>query len=200
MLVRRNGGRRPLAALAAGALALSLLLGGGCGGGESSTSGATGEPAFTVEAITTVTTGSTPMKAVFLARVNRICRRNWSEILENFAEYSSWQGKGLSEQQLFAKSVRDSYLAGVDFLIFDPIFRLGAPKGEEREVEDVIGAMQIAVEKGQRVVSVPTTKKLEDLFADYNQAAREYGLVDCLVQAGHLPELPLAPPAPSGSH
>jgi hypothetical protein len=176
--------------LAAAAVAAAIVIGGGCGG-DSST-GASGQD-FSVIADTTMTTGSLPTKARFVARVNQICRNGWKVILQNFDEYSSWQSPSLSEQQLFAKSVRLSYLAGVDFHIFDEIQNLGAPKGEERAAEDVIGTMQIAVERGQRVVPVPTTAKLEALFADYNRVAGEYGFDECLVDSSHLPET--APPA-----
>lgn len=177
---------KPLIAAGIGsAVAVALLITVGCGGEDSA---GAGNQKFSVRADTTVTTGSLPTKARFVARVNQICRNGWKVILQNFSEYSSWQDPKLSERQLFAKSVRLSYTAGVDFHIFDEIYNLGAPKGEERPTEDVIGAMQVAVEKGQRVVSVPTAAKLKELFAKYNQAAHEYGFDDCLVAGSHLPK------------
>lgn len=178
---------RWLVAMTVGA---AVAIGSGCGGDGSETAEGGG---FSVYADTTMTTGSLPTKARFVARVNQICRYGWKVIHENFRDYSSWQSPRLSEEKLFARSVRLSYLAGLDFHIFDEIYRLGAPKGEERAAEDVIGAMQTAVERGQRVVTVPTSEELVALFADYNQIAGEYGFSDCLVEGSHLPET--APPA-----
>jgi len=176
--------------LVAIAVVAALAIGAGCGGDSSENAEGQG---FVVQASTTMTTGSLPTKARFVARVNQICRNGWKVILQNFDEYSSWQDPKLTERKLFAMSVRLSYLAGVDFHIFDEIYNLGAPKGEERAAEDVIGELQTAVERGQRVVTVPNTAKLEALFADYNRAAREYGFDECLIGGSHLPET--APPA-----
>lgn len=167
----------------------AVAIGSGCGGDDSETAEGSG---FKVLASTTVTTGSLPTKARFVARVNQICRNGWKVILQNFREYSGWQSPRMSEEERFAKSVRLSYLAGVDFHIFDEIYNLGAPEGEEKNAEDIIGTMQIAVERGQRVVSVPTTDELVALFADYNEIAREYGLDECLIEDSHLPKT--APP------
>lgn len=182
--------RRPAAVAA---VVAAVAIGGGCGGDSAETAEGGG---FKVQASTTVTTGSLPTKARFVARVNQICRKAWKLILRNFSRYSSWQSPRMSEADVFAKTVRLTYLASVDFYIFDPIYRMGAPKGEERAAEDVIGTMQIAVERGQRVVRVPTTEKLLALFADYNEVARDYGLDECLVEGPHLPKAstPEGPP------
>jgi hypothetical protein len=179
--------KHPFTTMVAGALSL-VLAAAGCGG-ESPGGGTSGGSSFVVRASTTVTTGAASTRAHFVARVNQICRKKWRVILENFSQYSSWQGPELTERQLYADSIRESYLAGVDFHIFDSIFKMGAPKGQERAVEEVIGAMQAAVETGQRVVAVDNAAKLEALFGDYNAAAREYGFVDCLVESPHLPKL-----------
>lgn len=162
----------------------------GCGGsgGENEVEG---YPGFEVVARTVVTTADPPLaKGRFLAEVAAICRRAWPTVEENFAEYSGWQREdGLGGAELYATSARDSYLAGVDFHIFDEIYNLGGPEGEEEEVEEIIGAMQTAVELGQRRVRVESPAELRALFADYNRLARAYGLDGCLVAGGNLPRL-----------
>ena len=168
--------------LLAAALVVAVAIA-GCGG-DSST--ATGEQTFSVKADTTMTAGSIT-KAQFIDRVDKICHDGMAVVRKNFTEYSGWQSPHLSKEDLFAKAVRLSFLAGLDFEVFDKIFLLKAPEGETKQVEEVIGAMQLAVERGQRELRVPSPAQLTALFADYNQRAREYGLNgECLVDGTQL--------------
>jgi hypothetical protein len=164
------------------ALAIGALLT-GCGGGEKSTD-TDGKP-FDVFASTTVATGQVT-KPQFVARANRVCRTGWAKILENFTTYSSWQNPRLSRSALFSKTVRFSFLAGLDFHVFDRIQKLEAPEGEGGDVEEVIGKMQIAVERGQQEWHARSPVQLMARFADYNLAAERYGLGDCLVDGRRL--------------
>ncbi len=173
---------RLIAALVVLVVAATMTI--GCGGDSGATDSQDHE--FSVLADTTVTTGSLP-KGAFIAQVNDLCRRKWQVILHNFVLYSGWLNPRWSKERRFANAVRLSYMAGVDFHIFDDIFRLGAPVGEQRDVENVIGPMQEAVERGQRQVRITSNAQLEALFDNYNQAARRYGLNECLVEGQHLP-------------
>ncbi len=56
--------------------------------------------------------------------------------------------------------------------------RLGAPSGEEAEVEAITDAAGEAVEKGEEDPAALTSEKA-DPFAEANELAREYGLVRC---------------------
>jgi hypothetical protein len=144
-----------------------------------------------VEASTTVTTANLT-KAQFIPRVNKICRQAWVIILDNFTQFSSGQDPNVSEKKRFAEAVQLSLLAGIDFHIFDEIYDLGAPRGEEREIEEMIGSMQSAVERGQkRLVPISSVQQVSKLFDDYNKRARQYGLDDCLVDEAQLGELKL---------
>lgn len=133
-----------------------------------------------------MTTGSLT-KPQFVVRVNRLCRRGWGLVRNNFAEYASLQSPRLSKRALFAKSVRATFLPGFDFYVFDEIRELKAPSGERKKVEEVIGKMQIAVELGERRRHAYTPTQLSAQFADYNQAARQYGFSDCVVDGARLP-------------
>lgn len=159
----------------------------GCGGAGGESTGR-GDRGFTLHASTTVTPGSIK-KPQYVARVNRICRHGWKIVLENFAEYSSWQSPRLSKRELFAKSVRNSFLLGLDYHIYDDILELEAPRGERATVEDLVGKMQIAVERGERERHAHSPAQLSAQFADYNRAARRYGLdQSCLVDGQRLLE------------
>jgi hypothetical protein len=162
----------------------------GCGG-DSGGASAEGGHAYSVEADTTVTTANIA-KARFIPRVNKICRQAWVVILSNFTEYSETQDPKLSKRARFAEAVQLSLMAGIDFHIFDLIYRLGAPPGEERETEKIIGSMQSAVEQGEkRLVPISSVAQVAALFGDYNQRARRYGLDDCLVDNARLRKLKL---------
>lgn len=149
----------------------------GCGSSGSS---------YTVVADTTITTASFPAQQL-IPRINRICREEWPEILENFAKYSRWHEDEGAARKRFAESARLSLMAGIDFHIFDQIHRLGAPKGHEQEIEEAIGSMQSAVERAQKGLEpVSSVAEVDALFAEYNARARELGLDECLVDTARL--------------
>jgi hypothetical protein len=154
----------------------------GCG---SSGPAGTANPGFTVVADTTMTTGSLT-KAQFVAQVNQICRRGWPIILGHFTESTIWHNRHSSRRERFARAVRLAFLAGLDFHIFDEIHRIKAPRGGKARVEEVIGKMQTAVERGQRELHAYSPGQLSAQFADYNEAARRYGLTACLVDGARV--------------
>jgi hypothetical protein len=171
--------------------AASATLVAACGGGsgdQTSSSGQTGssDQTYSVESDTTVTTASIA-QSKYVPRINRICRKAWGVIVNNFAEYSKWQNPAFSARRRFIEAVRLSLIAGLTFYIFDPIHRMGAPRGEESEMEEVAGALQSASERaGKGLAPVSSVAQVAALYGDYNQRARAYGLDDCLVDAAHL--------------
>jgi hypothetical protein len=153
----------------------------GCGGDGSATDG--NQP-YDVDANTTMTAGGIS-KAQFVARVNRICRKSWVKVIDNFTKFNDRREPGMSKAERFEEAIRFSLLAGIDFYIFDYIRRLGAPAGDERTIEEIIGPFQAAVELGakRRTYSVA---QLSGQFNQFNQRALSYGLEDCLVNDEHL--------------
>jgi hypothetical protein len=158
----------------------------GCSGGDSEGTG--GEKPFTVQASTTITAGKLP-RPQFVDRVNKFCRKAWLIILDNFAQYYRWQTKKLSESKRFSMTARLTLMAGIDFYIFDKIYELGAPGEDRLEIEEMIGAMQEAVERGQRLGPLHSVAEITALFADFNRRAGQYGLSDCLVDETHIAEI-----------
>jgi hypothetical protein len=168
---------------------LGAVLAGGCGGnGDSDSGSAEGSQTYEVEASTTMTVASPPItKAQFVKRLNKICRKAWVTVRDNFDEYSGTQNPKLSEKARFEEAARLSLLAGLDFHIFDNVRFLGAPKGERREIERIIGPFQASVELGQKERwDAHSVAEVATQFADFNALARQYGLDDCLVNEGHL--------------
>lgn len=154
----------------------------GCGDDGSSADGG-----YTVRAATTMTTADID-RTQFVGRVNRICREAWVTILDNFATHRRIQERAGTARQRFAEGVQVSLMAGIDFHIFDSIRILGAPKGQERAIEEIIGPMQYAVETAQiqRPPRLHSVADVEAHFSEYNRKARLYGLDDCLVNEAHL--------------
>lgn len=129
-------------------------------------------------------------KAQFVKRVNKICREGWVTIFDNWNVYSSTQDPTLSEKERFIDAARLSLMAGIEFHIFDEIFRLGGPTGEEREVEVMIGTLQSAIERAQKgLAPIDSVAQVTELFDDYNQLARQDGLDECLVDEARLQRL-----------
>lgn len=139
-----------------------------------------------MEASTTMTTAQIS-KSDFLARMNETCRHAWRMIVKNYETYRQTQSSG-SKRERVADAIQLSVLAGIDFHIFDNFRILGAPAGQEDDVEKILGPMQFAVERGQheRKPTAFTVGALAKRFEDYNQRAAQYGLVDCLVNEAHL--------------
>jgi len=155
----------------------------GCGDDEAGDS-----EAYAVEASTTVTVASPPLtKPQFVSRLNRICRKAWDTVHDNWDVYTGTQSLQLSARERFEEAVRLSLLAGLDFHIFDNVRALGAPPGQADEIEAIIGPFQAAVELGWkerwRAYSI---EEIAPQFETYNRLARRYGLDDCLVTHARL--------------
>jgi hypothetical protein len=160
----------------------------GCGDSGGDSAGA-GDQASTAEAKVERTTDAMT-KAQFVAHFNEVCRRAWPEIRRNAAEYSRLQDPHLSQKELFAKVVRYSFMAGFDFNIFNPMHELGTPSDRsEHQGTTMNFEMKEAVERAIHRMWLHSPAQLATLFADYNRAARRYGLDECLIAGSHLPHV-----------
>lgn len=174
-----------MATMAIAALAMTV---GGCGGsgGDDSTPE---DRDIALRADTTMTTKPSLTKAKFLAHVNDLCRRKWRFILRAYRQTAVVTARlhpQTTELQQYTRGVRFSYFPSIDFHIFDEVQRLGAPPGENHAIEDVIGTMQVSVERGERM-RMTSPAQVEALFDGYNRRASRYGLSACLVSGAHLP-------------
>lgn len=89
------------------------------------------------------------------------------------------EGSDLSRRRLLAGASKSFILPGIEFQ-FDDLLAMGGPDGEEGEVEEMLGAMQLAIETGQRQ-RVFAAARLSKLFEDFNRLARRYGIGHCAV-------------------
>lgn len=168
----------------------------GCGGTDDSATGSEGREFQVTGADTTVTPVNSLTKAKFLAHVNDLCKRKWPFILNaarQTANFTRQLHPETSEMEQYRRGVRISYYPAIDYHLYDEIQRLGGPPGETQTIEEVLGSMQEAVERGQRIVT-SSPAQVEKLFAVYNQIARDYGLNECLFTGAHLPQHPLQNP------
>lgn len=88
--------------------------------------------------------------------------------------------KGILEGKPFAAASKNIFLPSLQ-IQFDDIQYIGAPEGEEAQVEEMIGALQLAVFSAQeQTVSSPA--QMAKIFADFNRLALAYGLDSCPVE------------------
>lgn len=157
-----------------------------CGGGSERRDLGTytvGGETYTVRAATTITTAKLPRPRL-VARANALCREAWVEIRSDFSRFAEWPPRRDDRTPGFNQAGQ-VLLSSIDFYIFDGLHHLGAPAGEEEEVERMIGAMQLTVERGERLRISSIDQLIQD-FDEFNQRARRYGLEDCLVDHSHL--------------
>lgn len=188
---RRNAPHRAIHSLAALLGLATVAFAAGCGGGSAGQQTASGAARFEVRADTTMHTTPRLTKAAFVGQVNEICRHAWPMIRSDYRVYSRTQEAGLSNRQRTADAIRMTLMASIDLHIFDYIYRLGAPPGQKAATERIIGAMQEAVERGQRLGPLFSIPEVATLYGAFNRRAAAYGLEACIVDKAHL-RLPIA--------
>jgi len=155
---------KPFIALLAAFAAISMIVA-GCGSSDDSTDS---------------TSSSSLTKAEFLKQGNAICAKGEKELNEEFEEFA--EEENLSEN----KQPTEAQLTKATEEVFLPIIKgqvegirdLGAPSGEEEQVEEVVTAAEEALEKGEEDPASLANEK-EDPFAEANKLANDYGLTKC---------------------
>jgi hypothetical protein len=161
---------KPFLVLLAAFAALAIIVA-GCGSSDSTTGG--------TEATNPLT------KAEFLKQGNAICAKGNKEIGEGFEEFA--------KEHHFSKKKEPSSgeleEAAEEILIpkvrqqIDGIRALGAPSGEEAEVEAILAAAEKGLKKGEEDPAV-MVEEGEGPFTEANKLSREYGLVKCGEEEG----------------
>jgi hypothetical protein len=145
-----------------GLLAIAMIAA-GCGGGDDSTS--------TTAALT---------KAQFLKQGNQICAEGNKEIdagFEEFAEESNLK-KNQEPTQAQKEEIAETILLPSVTRQVEGVGDLGAPSGEEEQVEEIIDAAEEAIEEGEEDPAALVSEG-EGSFAKANKLAGEYGLTAC---------------------
>jgi hypothetical protein len=161
---------KPLMALLAALATLALVA--GCGGGSDSNS-------------STEATAASPTKAEFLKQGNAICAKGNKEIGEGFEEFGKEHGfsKQSKPTQPELEEAAEEILIPKIRQELDGIRALGAPSGEEAEVEAILAAAEEGLEKGEEDPGA-MIEEGEGPFAKANKLSREYGLVKCGEEEG----------------
>lgn len=177
------------------ALAIAAAIGltvGGCGGSSDST-------AVSSESTDTATAGkeaggagkegkgggneapvhsSSLSKEEFIAQAGAICTKEKTAGLEAMGEYVKQQPgvAGAAKIELIGEALQKVFLPAVQRQI-DQIRALGAPEGEEAEVEAFLSALQEAVDQAGQ--GTPANGQFAKDFASSAELAHEYGLTAC---------------------
>ena len=133
-----------------GLIAAAGLIAVGCGGSDSST--------------------SSPSKAEFVAKADAICKQGSQQIEQAAKEtFSGGRPTPQQEQQFITQTVVPQSQSQID-----QIRALGAPAGDEDQVNRILDAAQAATDQ------VKSTSDIEESsFAQANALAKQYGLVAC---------------------
>jgi len=155
---------KPFMALFAAFAVLALVA--GCGGGSDSTG--------------TETTTSSLTKSEFLKQGNAICARGNTEIEDGFEEFGKEHNfsKKHEPTQAELEEAAETVLIPSIRQELDDIRALGAPQGEEAEIEAILAAAEKALKKGEEDPGA-MIEEGEGPFAEANKLAREFGLVKC---------------------
>jgi hypothetical protein len=140
----------------------------GCGGGDSTGSGDSN----------TIKTSSLT-KAQFVEHADAICSAGSARILERISAYmKEHESNSQSEAELVAKAIHATALPELEKQ-FDEIEDLGAPEGEQGQVEALLAALRegiVAAEKRRRM-SIASNVAPE--FRRAGALSRKYGIEAC---------------------
>jgi hypothetical protein len=153
--------------------ALALLIA-GCGGGSSdeSTGAGSGTPVPT----------SSLSKEEFISQATATCQGLRKNLLENVLAYTEkHEGKNPSRAE------ETEVFAGMTKAVLLPVIRkeliairhLGAPSGDEDEIESFLASEQEAIDSIMNLKHIVSRFEIERYFVPSAKIAREYGLEGC---------------------
>jgi hypothetical protein len=144
------------------------------GGGESTgTASAGGNKETTAHS-------SSLSKAEFVKQANAICTREKTKGLEAMGAYAKQHrgaATGQAKIELIGEAIQKVFLPSVQSQV-NQIRALGAPAGDEQEVEALLDSLEEAVEKASQ--GTASSARFGQAFASSGKLAREYGLSDCV--------------------
>ena len=157
----------------AGALAIVVLVAGCGGGGDSSdTTAADTSGADTSDA-------PALSKAEFIKQGDEICAETGQKLQEGITDFTT--EKGLDGGQEPSEEEAEELVTDVILPLIqteaEEIDALGAPKGEEAEVEEIVVGIEEGVAEGLDDPSIATGS--ENPFADIDQRSQDFGFKVC---------------------
>jgi hypothetical protein len=163
-------GAKPLRPVALLLIAMLAVVGSaGCGDDESS--GADAEITVETSSIT---------KPQFIKRADAICDRVSDTLLISLITYIRQnRSDGEPEEEVAADAVRETTLPKFEKEIKE-IQALGAPAGDEAQIEEYLGAVQEAIESLEAKRRVSIAVDIDGAFRRSEALARAYGLQACV--------------------
>lgn len=143
-------------------------------GGDASDDGLSDGAGSAADSVTT----SSLTKAQFVKRANAICRQAIEKRLRAFEAYLRENAEGKTAKQLLTDAVKESFMTGIE-AESAKIAELGAPAGEEAEVEAILAAQQAAVDEVRAMETIPTAFAFEPAFGEATKLVKEYGIDAC---------------------
>jgi hypothetical protein len=137
----------------------------GCGGGGEAAAG------------TTVTTSS-HSKAEFIKLASAICDRDRASLSPELERYMQQHGGAAkTKSEALAEAIQAIFIPKAEAQV-DEIRAIGAPRGDEQQVERFLVATEEAVAAAREARS-PTESQLGEYFKRSAALASEYGLDHC---------------------
>lgn len=124
-----------------------------------------------------------PEKAKFVRQTDEICAFGRRQMMEALLAVARESAVPMSLAESIEVASREAWFAQVAQTIRG-IRELGAPEGEEEELENVLGALEDAVEAAERT-RIRSSVQFSRHFGDYNRLAYAYGFRNCLFRETH---------------
>jgi hypothetical protein len=118
-------------------------------------------------------------KAQLVKQADEICAKGNEDLLERLDAYMVKNDSGSkSGGELAAEGVQEVVLPEVEAQI-EEIESLGAPSGDEKQIEAFLAAQRRGVESLESRRSISLTSDLEPPFREAGNLARDYGFEAC---------------------
>jgi hypothetical protein len=154
--------------LLGGALGIALT---GCGGGADASGSAE-------DGVVVVSAGSLS-KAAFVKKVNALCLREQTKLYAETVEHLKRNTRpgARPSASLYKETLNTLFIPGTEEQV-EQIQAIGAPKGDEPAVEEILTSLQQALEAG-RDLPEKETIRMEKLLEPSGRLAKEYGIGNC---------------------
>lgn len=153
--------------------------GSGSGNSESSGSESNSAESGNSESSGSTAQGSSLSKAEFVEQASAACNEERESLVEELEAYfKHHESDGIPEPVLIANMVRTVILPTVEAEI-GAVRAIGAPAGEEQQVEAILAAQQATVDKVKQQKSFKTLEESEAYFRPVSAKMRAYGFTAC---------------------
>lgn len=118
-------------------------------------------------------------KQEYLKQASAACDRERKNLVQEVNSYlEKHSSDGQPEGVLIANMARATMLPTIEAEIA-AVRKLGAPEGDEEQIEEILAAQEAAVEKAKKLKNAPTLEDVESLFLKATDKYKAYGFVAC---------------------